>query len=278
MNISADPPNRRNTDSDPPGQVAFLLCGGLGTRLRSITDRPKAILDVAGWPFLRYQLESLRHADLDRIVFLTGHGADEVERTFEREVARRADSPPAGEADEPTVAGPAGRLDPERVFVREEEPLGTGGALGHARHLAGRLNWVSNADSFADVAPRDLFAVHRGTAALIVAVHVEDRFDYGGLAIDDGGRVVGFEEKGQQGPGWINGGVYLLPRAFLEELPEAPSSLERDHLPRWAVEGRLIAFRSHGFFRDIGTPERLETAQHEFVAIRRRLEATRRVR
>ena len=63
-------------------RAAFLFCGGLGTRLRAVTDRPKAVVPVAGWPFLRYHLERLRGSDVSRIVFLTGHGADEVEKVF----------------------------------------------------------------------------------------------------------------------------------------------------------------------------------------------------
>jgi D-glycero-alpha-D-manno-heptose 1-phosphate guanylyltransferase len=232
---------------DTPERAAFLLCGGFGTRLRSITDRPKAVLEVAGWPFLRYQLEGLREAGPARIVFLTGYGADEVEREF----------------------GPGA---PGWHFLREEEPLGTAGALAHARHLAGEANWISNADSFADIAPERLFASAHRDEAIVLAVQVEERSDYGGLLIDEEGRISGFEEKGKYGPGWINAGVYLLPRPFLYELPEGPSSLERDFFPRWAREGRLRAHRADVLFRDIGTPERLRAAQEEFVPIRRRLE------
>ena len=250
MTHASDEPSTRPPNTDTPGRVAFLLCGGLGTRLRAMTDRPKAVLDVAGWPFLRYQLEALRSARFDRIVFLTGHGADEIERIF----------------------GPA---TPSRVFVRESAPLGTAGALAHARHLAGSTNWISNADSFAEVNPAEIFAAHSVDAALILAIDVDDRADYGGLRIDDRGRISAFDEKGIRGPGPISGGVYALPRAFLEELPVGQASLERDVFPRWAREGRLHAHRSRAFFRDIGTPERFAAAQEEFVEIRRRLEANR---
>ena len=250
MRRPSDCPSTRPPDTGTPGRVAFLLCGGLGTRLRTMTDRPKAVLEVAGWPFLRYQLEALRGARFDRMVFLTGHGAEEVERIF----------------------GPA---TPRRFFIRESAPLGTAGALAHARHLAGSTNWISNADSFADVAPAEVLTAHSVDDALILAVDVDDRADYGGLRIDDRGRISAFDEKGIRGPGPINGGIYVLPRPFLEELPVGQASLERDVFPQWAREGRLHAHRSRVFFRDIGTPERFAAAQEEFVEIRRRLEADR---
>ena len=250
MKQRPDGPSPRAIDTGTPERVAFLLCGGLGTRLRSLTDRPKAILEVAGWPFLRYQLETIRHARFDRTVFLTGHGAEEIERVF----------------------GPATSA---RVFFRESEPLGTAGALAQARHLAGSMNWVANADSFADVDPADLLSGAAPDQALILAIDVDDRSDYGGLRIGEQGRVMAFEEKGVRGPGPINGGVYVLPRALLDELPAGPSSIERDVFPRWAHEGRLYAHRARAFFRDIGTPERLAAAQEEFLGIRKRLESGR---
>ncbi len=244
---AADPPD------PPPTRAAFLLCGGLGTRLREVTDRPKGTLDVAGWPFLRYHIASLAGARLERLVFLTGHGAQEIECYF---------GPPSA----------------DRIFMREDEPLGTAGALAAAAAAdhAGETNYVANGDSFSDVAPEEILRAAHPAEALVLAVRLEERSDYGSLVIDDGGMVRGFEEKGGAGPGWINAGVYVLPRAFLLEmrhdLRDGPGSLERDFLPRWAREGRLRAHRAEAFFRDIGTPERLAAAQTEFIPIRRRLE------
>ena len=237
----------RGAGGTAPSTVAFLLCGGRGTRLAGITDRPKAVLDVAGWPFLRYHLESLRRGGVRPVVLLTGYGAEEVERTF---------GPPSG----------------ERIFVREAEPLGTGGALAAARSQAGRLNWVANGDSFLDLPVEDLLRRHRPGTVGIAAVRVDERADYGGLEISDEERITGFLEKGTQGPGWINAGVYLIERELLAGLPDGPSSLERDHFPRWAAAGILVAHRVEAAFRDIGDPERLAAARAEFGAIRARLE------
>jgi len=103
-------------------------------------------------------------------------------------------------------------------------------------------------------------------------VHLQDRGGYGGVEIDSEDRIVGFCEKGKQGPGWINAGIYVLDRSFLGELPQGISSLEHDHFPRWASQGRLVAERADAFFRDIGTPERLAAAGQEFVSIRARME------
>jgi NDP-sugar pyrophosphorylase family protein len=254
--------------------TAFLLCGGLGTRLRGVTERPKALLSVAGWPFLRYHIEQLRGGPIDRIAFLTGYRGDEVESEFTTPDTPSGDAALApGEANR----GPA----PRRLFLREPNPLGTGGALARAHGLAAEWNWIANGDSFVDVRARAVLAAAAPGAGLVVCVRAADRSEYGGVEISEAGLIDGFREKGEVGPGWINAGVYVLPRDMLLELcrpPEAeetPSSLERDVFPRWAAEGRLRAFRAHAFFRDIGTPDRLAAAQEEFGAIRRRLEEER---
>jgi NDP-sugar pyrophosphorylase family protein len=241
----------------PRSVPAFVLCGGLGTRLRGHEARPKAVIEVAGRPFLTYALRLLRLQGFRRIVLLLGHGADEVRRAF------------SGAGVESQV---------------EAEPLGTGGALAAARELFARVNLVLNGDSYAEAVYPDLLREHArhgrhsGGAVTLFAVWVDDAVDYGGLALDDEGRVTGFLEKGRSGPGWINAGVYAAGGRFLRGLPAGPSSLERDHLPALAARGLLRALPARCFFRDIGTPERLAAAREEFRVIAARIEADRRVR
>lgn len=254
----------------PQGTVAaFLLCGGSGTRLRSVTSRPKALIDVAGWPFLRYPIETIRGIT-ERIVFLMGKGAEEIEAAFG----------PGGDAGVSAFSSETGNMsrgavpaDPMRIFIREDAPLGTGGALAHARAWSADLNWVANGDSFVDVDASAVIGAHRPGEGLVVAVDLADASDYGSLDIDPDGRIRGFLEKGRKGPGKINAGIYLLDRALIDGLPAGPSSLERDAFPRWAGERRLRALVVEAFFRDIGTPERLAAAREEFAAIRAGIEA-----
>ena len=229
--------------------TAFILCGGPGSRLRQTTARPKGVLPVAGWPFLRYHTEILRDVRPERVVFLTGYGAAEIESVF-------------------------GPRSSERVFLREESRLGTGGALAAARELTSGMNLVMNGDSFVDASLARFIGQARPDAATIVAVRLDDVGDYGAVSIEADGRRDSFSEKGGIGAGWINAGVYLLPKRFVDELPSGSSNLEGDTFPRWAAEGRLYAHAVDAFFRDIGTPERLEAAQREFGAIRARLEGT----
>ena len=54
----------------------------------------------------------------------------------------------------------------------------------------------------------------------------------------------------------INGGVYLMKRALLDEIPEGKVSLENECIPRWMQEGRRLGgIVNDGYFIDIGVPE-----------------------
>ena len=86
---------------------AIVLAGGLGTRLRSVVaDRPKVLAPIAGAPFLAHLIRHLRAEGVRDVVLATGHLSEQVEAFV------AADAP-----------------DGMRVqCVREDEPLGTGGA------------------------------------------------------------------------------------------------------------------------------------------------------
>jgi NDP-sugar pyrophosphorylase family protein len=221
-----------------PGDItAAILCGGLGTRLRSVVaDRPKSLALVRGRPFLTYLLDRLAAASVGEVVLLTGYRADQVH-----------------DALGTTYAGMG------LLYSEEPTPLGTAGALRWALPcLSGRTVLLLNGDSFCDVdlpAFCDFHRRHPGDASLVLA-RARDACRFGRARTGPDGRVRRFEEKGlAAGGGWINAGIYLLDRGLVEELPPGrPASLEREAFPAWAAAGRLHGFRCRGRFLDIGTP------------------------
>ena len=80
---------------------------------------------------------------------------------------------------------------------------------------------------------------------------------YGQAVLDQEGRLAGFNEKSEEArEGTINGGIYLMSRSLMEEIPDGKVSLENDMIPRWLSEGkRLGGFVNDGYFIDIGIPE-----------------------
>lgn len=212
-----------------------VLAGGLGTRLAgAVPGLPKALAPVAGRPFVEHLLDWLAREGAKRVVFLLGHRADAV-------TAHLAAHPRPGMVFETVV---------------EPSPLGTGGALAHARHaLRGERVLVVNGDTFVDAALAPLAAA-RAEAAML-CVRVPDAGRYGRIEIADG-RVARFVEKDSafRGEAAINAGVYLLTRRLIDAIPrEGPVSLERDvfeKLPPGSIAAHLDP---RARFVDIGTPE-----------------------
>jgi D-glycero-alpha-D-manno-heptose 1-phosphate guanylyltransferase len=153
-------------------------------------------------------------------------------------------------------------------YVVEETPLGTGGAIRRALEAANtEFVLALNGDTFLDADYRAMLRFHADERATftVAVTHQPDIARYGGVVVR-GGRVVGFEEKGRSGPGWINAGAYVLPREM--EWPAALGekfSFEKDFLAREIGGPGVAAFEVDGFFLDIGVPEDLDRAQQELA-------------
>ena len=222
---------------------ALILAGGLGTRLReAVPDRPKPMAVAAGKPFLQYLVEWLRDQGFDDLVLCVGHRADQVRDHF-------------GD----------GQCWGVRVsYALETTPLGTAGALRNAGEHVTATTLVLNGDSYLEVDLRAMVAAHRARRAAdgravgtLATVRVEDTAAGGALEMDGAGRIGGFREKREAGPGWINGGIYVLEPEVWEAIPEGqPVSIERETFPRLLAQGyHLYAYPVGGFFVDIGTPQ-----------------------
>jgi D-glycero-alpha-D-manno-heptose 1-phosphate guanylyltransferase len=150
----------------------------------------------------------------------------------------------------------------------EHEPLGTGGAIrlacvqAHTRDI-----FVLNGDTYLELDFRAMMEAHvRAGSHLSMAIcHVSDVARYGALELCDD-TVQRFLEKGRSGPGWINGGTYVLgPDLRARFRPQGEFSFEHDLLEPEVGSIRPLAFRSSGLFIDIGVPEDYARAPQIFA-------------
>ena len=225
---------------------AIVLAGGFGTRLRGIVDDvPKPLAPVAGQPFLAWLLDRLATGGMRRCILATGYLSDVIEQRIG-----------------------ARWQGMEIAYSVEPEPLGTGGAIRlAATRLQGDAAHVLNGDTWLEYDPVALEDTARaaGASMTIALARVDDVARYGAVDIDNG-RVTGFREKGESGPGWINAGCYFLGADALAALPERDAfSFEQDVLqPR--VQARAVAaFTATAGFIDIGVPEDYARAQLQFA-------------
>ena len=221
---------------------AILLCGGMGTRLRSVvSDRPKPMADICGKPFLQYLLEMLRDKGITEVIFALGYMGEMIEDYFQD-----------GSAFGLKIA-----------YSYEEEPLGTGGAIRNALpKILEEEVLVLNADTYFPMDYQGLYHFHQendGDFSLATRA-VPDISRYGAVRRDAAGRILAWNEKlgdgGQPLAGEINGGIYVMKKSLIAEIPEGKQSLEQDCIPKWLSEGkRIFGLPFEGYFMDIGIPK-----------------------
>lgn len=216
---------------------AYVLCGGLGSRLRAVTNNgQKAVVDVHGEPFLLLVLRQLKIAGIDDVVLCAGYRADQLADLLE---------------------GLSSSAEMPLHLVVEDKPLGTGGALLHAleQQPPEAPYLVLNADTYLT---HEAFSLPSDSANnLILAAEVTDRARYGSLRLADDGQVLELLEKGESGAGWVNAGVYCFTTDAMAQQPVRACSMEVDLLPVLIAQKKLLAVLYRGPFIDIGTPDSL---------------------
>ena len=223
---------------------AILLCGGLGTRLRSVvSDRPKPMADIAGKPFLHYLVKMLSESGVKHLIFALGYMGEQIEAYFK-----------SGEEYGLSIS-----------YSYEESPLGTGGAIRNAlSHVSAENVLVLNADTYFHTDYENLLAEQLKNQAVmtIASRKIKDISRYGAILKDETGRILRWNEKMSLNeekspkPGEINGGIYVMKKSLIEKIPEGKQSLENDCIPAWLKDGGYLqALPSDGYFMDIGIPE-----------------------
>ena len=216
-----------------------ILAGGLATRLRPITEKiPKALVQVAGRPFLAHQLQLLQTAGIRKAVLCAGYRGEMIEqefgdgRGFEVELSYSFDGP---------------------------ELLGTGGALRKALPLLGESFFVLYGDSYLPIdyaAPARTF-VESGKLGLMTVFRNEGRWDTSNVWFQDG--AIKSYSKKEQRPEMrhIDYGLGMLDSAALSSWPENKAFDLADVYRGLIERNELTGFEVEQRFYEIGSPEGL---------------------
>jgi glucose-1-phosphate cytidylyltransferase len=220
-----------------PSEVpVFVLCGGLGTRLKEETEfRPKPMVPIGGEPILAHILRGYRAHGFERFVLCLGFKAEVIEEHF------------GGDDSIELVRTGEAAMTGARVA------RAAASCLGEAEHFG-----VTYGDGLtdADLAAELEFHVDHGGIGTVLGVNPPSRF--GELKIE-GDRVVEFDEKPQIRDHWVNGGFFFFTRAFLDYLSaDDDCVLERDPLVRLARDGGLTVYRHPGYWASMDTQRDME--------------------
>jgi len=213
----------------------IILAGGFGTRLKSISKgMPKALMQIGNSTFLDLLLEKVFKYKISRI-FLSLHYKP---MAFKKHIKNSIYSD-------------------KIITVVEPEPLGTGGAISYILNQKEISNifFVINGDSFSNVNLDQMIIdfSNKNFDAMLGISKVDNIKRYGSISILND-RVISFNEKGDDGAGWINNGHYIFKKTVFDHL-DGRFSLETDLLPMLVKNNKLCFFKvENDNFVDIGTP------------------------
>ncbi|MBI5067777.1 MAG: NTP transferase domain-containing protein [Deltaproteobacteria bacterium] len=223
--------------------VGMVLCAGLGTRLRPLTERlPKPAVPLCGLPLVRWPLALLAAAGVRRAVVNLHHLPREMER------AARTSAEALGLS----------------LSVSEEPVLaGTGGALREARRLLRDASEILllNGDVLFAADLASARAAHRrsGALATMLLAPMPPGTAYAAVEADDGlavRRIAGrFGPGGQELAPWHFTGYHVLSPALLDAVPALPfdCDVNRHVYPR-LMDGRIRGHVDRGYWNDLGSP------------------------
>lgn len=221
---------------------AVVMAGGRGSRLLPLTEHiPKPMLRVAGRPVLERIVLHLISFGIRRIFISINHLGHVIESHF----------------------GDGTRYGCRIEYIREETPLGTGGALGRLPDQPHEPLIVMNGDLVTSVDFSTMLAFHQ-VGGQVVTVGVRryvHTVPFGCVTLEDD-RLVAIEEKPQLAQ-MVNAGIYLVEPHLLDRIPG-----DREYpLPELLAEslrrGELVrAYEIRDDWIDIGRRDQLEEAIH----------------
>ena len=224
---------------------AAILAGGQGTRIGALfPDLPKPIIPVAGKPLLQYQVESLVEQDIRDITMIVGYKSGVIQHHF----------------------GNGERFGARIEYIVEDDPLGTGGALSL---LPREDTIILFGDIYCDIDFKQFISAHRENSAdITLFVHPNSHPHDSDIVVTDGeSRVIGWKSKKNAGRGdlrnLVNAGLYMLSGDALPAGKPVKRDLDHDLIIPRLAGGKVYAYRSTEYVKDMGTPERLRAVERD---------------
>ncbi len=234
--------------------TAVIQAGGKGTRMRELTGDqiPKPMLMLNGKPMIQWQIENIARYGIREFVIIIGYLGEKITEYF----------------------GDGTGLGVRISYIKEEEPLGSAGALYFLKDRLGARDFLL---VFGDVMIEldwnrmiDFHEKHKGKVSVLVHPNAHP-FDSDLLRVDEKGRVTGIDSKNHVRDYWydncVNAGVYILSGRIIEMFKSPRKmDLEKDILTRLIAQKEVYGYHTSEYVKDAGTPERFNKAAMEQAA------------
>ena len=249
----------------------IIMAGGKGTRIASVAGNiPKPMISVGGKPVLEHLIDNLRSCQLTNITLVTGHLSEAIRNHF----------------------GNGHDFGVDISYFTEDHPLGTAGALFQMSGLDSDFLLLCG-DVLTGVDFNRFISFHRhcGAWASLMAHPNDHPFDSSLLVTEtlppqqpgtlpvDTHRVTAWlnkEDSRQYYQNRVNAGIEILSPRLLEATrshfvprhPKTPDKidLDRDVLKPAIGSGRIYAYDTPEYIKDMGTPDRLQQVEHDLLS------------
>jgi len=224
-----------------------IMAGGKGTRAAEIAnDIPKPMIPICGKPILEYQIDCLKRNNLTDIILVIGHLGQHIKDYFKD-----------GKEFGCNIS-----------YYEETQPLGTAGALFKLENLSEDF-LLLNGDVILDMDFSRMIEFHiekksnsRCPAYATLAVHPNSHpYDSSLIISNHENQITGWLNKEDERKWYknqVNAGVHILTVEFLKyiSLDKEKIDLDRDMLKPNISSGRIYAYSTPEYIKDMGTPER----------------------
>lgn len=230
---------------------AIILAGGLGERLRPLTDKtPKPLLPIKGKSIIEHAINNFKKHKIKDIILAIGYKAEQIKEYF----------------------GDGSKFGVNISYCLEDEPLGTGGAIKKASAHINETFIAINGDNLSDFNWTEMIKFHKeNNAKLTLALFpVEDVTQFG-IARLEGDKLMEFIEKPtpEQAPTNLNNaGGYVIEPDALDILPEGKSNIERECFEKLSPTGIVYAYKHNSQWFPTDDLEKYKKAAKEFNSIK----------
>ncbi len=209
-----------------------ILAGGKGTRLKSITTKPKPLFEFNKIPFLQHQLNHLSKYNFTEIIILVGYKSNFFIK-YKDNIINSI----------------------KIKIVKEKKPLGTGGALYNLKNIIKNDFIVVNGDTHFPININDFVIDRKNSLAFIALVkNVNYKSNTSLVNLSLYKKKIIYDKKSNL----MNAGIYYFKKEIFKYLFKGSYSLEKKIFPKLISEKKLSGKKYNNFFIDIGTPSNLK--------------------
>lgn len=235
-----------------------IMAGGKGTRISSVaSDIPKPMIRIGDKPVLQLEIESLKAQGFNDFIITVSHLGDVISDYF----------------------GDGSKFGVNIEYYDEKEPLGNGGALFRIKDKLDDDFLLINGDVLFDVDIGRFVSYHRSKKGLVsLLTHPNSHpYDSGLIITGEDNEVISWLSKEDERPEFyqnrVNAGIHIVSPKILEQtIDKEKIDLDRDLLKPLCNTGKMYAYDSSEYVRDMGTPERYEQVcrDHQSGKVERR--------